>query len=285
MKTMTVSYDTVPVPVRVPDDLAGVMEHIATVKRGRFGVITGHQSGIDNPKCVRPTVSDITFVTNPRYDKWLERMTAAVKAIEFLPFISNLNPDRFAAMKAKDATSEDLFNTAKNDILASLAKSQDGDGSDAHRLGHRLCYATFDAGDVPVKCHLVTEDDGTGHKRPVVDGQGMMEVSSIMLPFFAVARKVTSPGEWKPTNSRALTLMKDAIKDATGIPEWKTISVGKGNFKTLTMDKTTVYGMICEPLKVQVNAPAADLFAYIAGMAEGFWSALQAMNEAATVRR
>lgn len=279
MQIRTVNYDSVPVPVAFPDDLAGVLDHIATVKRGRFGVITGHRSGEGNPKCERPTVSNITFITNPKYENWLARMVAGVKAVEFPTWVGGLNPDLYAKIKAKAKGGDlhTLFDTAKAEILASLAKSQAGEATDGHRLGHRLCYATFDSGDVAVKCHLVTEDDGEGHKRPIVNENGVMEVSSLMLPFFAVHRTVTDHGLWLPTDSRALTLVKDAIKDATGIPEWKTISVGKGNFDTLTMDKATVYGLVAEPLRASITVPQADTFAYIAGLAEGFFAVLEAL--------
>lgn len=278
MSIVTVKYDGVPVPVNMPDALNDVCEHIATVKRGRFGVITGHQSGIDNPKCERPTVSDITFITNPRYDRYLERMKTAVQAVEFVTFIGKV--PNLKEMKAKNGGEnlEPAFDAAKKDILDSLKDSQSGEGEDAHR-GHRLCYATFDAGDVPVSCHLATEKGDDGLMRPIVESNGLMSVNSIMLPFFTVSRKVTDPGKWKETNSRLHTLMKDAIRKATGLPEWKALSLGKGNFRTLTLDKATVFGMVAEPLKAVVSVPQADFFAYIAGLADGFWSALEAMRE------
>ena len=165
MSIVKVKYDGVPVPVNIPDALNDVCEHIATVKRGRFGVITGHQSGTaGKDKCVRPTISDITFITNPRYDRYLERMQAAVSAVCFLPFVNSLTQSQYKEMKVKNGGEnlEPAFDAAKDEVLASLAESLEGDGGDAHRMGHRLCYATFDAGDVPVKCHLATEkgDDG-----------------------------------------------------------------------------------------------------------------------------
>jgi hypothetical protein len=288
MKLVQVNYDGVQVTAHMPEDLGDVCEHIATVKRGRFGVVTGHQSGVSNSKCESPTISDITFLTNPRYDRYLERMQAAVTAVQFVTFINGLPASLYDEMKAKDTKSlglEAAFDAAKADILDSLKESQEGDGEDAHRMGHRLCYATYDAGDVPVRCHLLTEDDGTGHKRPIVDNQGLMVVESLMLPFFTVSRKVIDPGVWKPTNSRLHTLMKDNIRRATGLPEWKALSLGKGNFRTLTMDKTTVYGLVAEPLKVTVTAPQADFLSYIAGMVEGFWSAIEALAEVVTAHR
>lgn len=286
MSIKTVKYDGVPVPVNMPDALNDVCEHIATVKRGRFGVIAGHQSGIDNPKCVRPTISDITFITQPRYDRYLERMRAAVSAVCFLPFVNSLPQSLYQEMKAKDKGGdlEAAFDAAKADVLASLAESLEGDGGDAHRMGHRLCYATFDAGDVPVKCHLATEKGDDGLMRPIVESNGLMAVDSIMLPFFTVSRKVIDKGDWKETNSRLPTLLKDAIRKATGLPEWKALSLGKGNFRTLTLDKATVYGLVAQPLS-EIPAPQADFFAYIAGLAEGFWSAIEALAEVVTARR
>jgi hypothetical protein len=286
MKMIAANYDGVHVPVCIHDDLKAVLDHIASVKRGRFGVITDHQSGIDNPKCIRPTVSDITFITNPKYENWLARMVAAVTAVEFLPMVNAMAPKSFQEIlvKAKQQNVEDIFNEAKQAILDSLNTSQDGDGEDGYRMGHRLCYATYTAGDVSVKCHLVTEDDGTGHKRPVANGDGYMEVKSVMLPFFTVSRKVTDKGDWKETNSRVLTLMKDAIKDATGIPEWKTISLGKGNFRTLTLDKATVFGLVSEPLKTTITVPQADFFSFLTGIAN-FWAAVEELREVVTARR
>ena len=128
----------------------------------------------------------------------------------------------------------------------------------------------------------MTEDDETGHKRPVATANGLMEVKSLMLPFFTVSRKVTDPGEWLPTNSQAKTLMKDAIREFTGLPSWKELSLGKGNFRTLTLDKATVFGLVAEPLKAVVSVPQADFFAYIAGLADGFWTAIEALSEVVT---
>jgi len=279
MKIVTVKYDGVPVPANMPDDLCAVLEHIATVKRGRFGHVAGHQSGVGDPKCNRPTVSDITFLTQPRYDRWLERMHEAVKAIEFVTFIGKVPNLKEMEAKSKGVALESIFDTAKAEILDSLQTSQDGDGTDGHRMGHRLCYATYDAGDVAVKCHLKTERGDDKLMRPVLTENGLMEVGSIMLPFFVVSRKVTDPGDWKETDSRVLTLMKDAIKRATGQPQWKALSLGKGNFKTLTMDKATVFGLVAEPLKATITVPQASYFSYIAGVVEGFWTALENMKE------
>ena len=281
MSLVTVKYDGVPVPVNMPDALNDVCEHIATVKRGRFGVITGHQSGTaGKDKCVRPTISDITFITNPRYDRYLERMQAAVSAVYFMPFVSSLMQSQYNEMKTKNGGEnlEPAFDAAKAEVLASLAESLEGDGGDAHRMGHRLCYATFDAGDVPVKCHLATEKGDDGHMRPIMESNGLMAVDSIMLPFFTVSRKVIDKGDWKETNSRLPTLLKDAIRKATGLPEWKALSLGKGNFRTLTLDKAKVYGLVAQPLS-EIPAPQADFFAYIAGLADGFWSAIEALAE------
>lgn len=285
MQTVNVQYDNAELPVRVPEELAEVLHHVASVKRGRFGVITGHQSGIDNPKCINPTISDITFITNPRYDRWLDKMQAAVAGVNFLDVINSMPRPKFSEMKAKakGQEMEPLFNEAKKDILASLQTSIAGDGEDAHRLGHRLCYATFMAGTTPIKCHLITEPDEEGHKRPTVDEQGYMTVNSLMLPFFIISRKVIDPGLWKPTNSRPLTMMKSAILDQTGLPEWKTISVGKGNFKSLTMDHATVHGLVGEELK-QTPSRLADFIAAIGGLAEGFFAAIDALVERVTVR-
>jgi hypothetical protein len=280
-ETAMVSYNGIPVPVAVPDDLLAAMGHLSSVRRGRFGVITDHQSGVNDDKCLRPTVSDITFITNPRYDRWLTRMDEAVRDIQFPTFIGALNPELYAEIttKAKGQDVEILFNVAKTEVLTSLTKSIAGDSDDSHRLGHRLCYATFTGGDSPVKCHLVTEDDGTGHKRPIINENGLMQVRSLMLPFYIVHRNVKDHGKWLPTNSRVNTLLKDAIKDATGIPPWKEISLGVGNFNTLTMDKQTVYGMVALPLRTVVTTERANLYAYIAGLSEGFFSAVEALAE------
>ena len=137
---------------------------------------------------------------------------------------------------------------------------------------------TLTAGDVPVKLHLVTEDDGTGHKRPIAGENGLMTAKSIMLPFYVVNRKVKDPGEWKPTNSRPNTLLKNAIERATGIPPWKVFSLGQGNFTRLTVNGTDIYGLVHEEL-VQVVDPALDaILAYIGGFQAGFLAALDAFR-------
>lgn len=264
MKTRFVQYQNVETEIALSDDLAAVLDEVASAKRGRFAFVSEHHSGVNDPKCVRPTVSDKWFISNPSYPKYLQRKGAAILAladeVQVFQLISVRDAGKLqnklaeenakATAKKKTAvTMSVLFQEAKKALLESIAATQTGDRTDGYRIGHDACYAKFTSGDVGVSLHLKTENDGEGHKRPVFGFMGLMEADSVMLPYFLITRRMVDAGEWLPTDSKALTLMKRAIEEASGVPEWTNLSLGVGNFKHITLNSAEIRGKLGEMVK------------------------------------
>ena len=246
MKTMKVTYCDATVTVNVPEKIAAQLRKCGDVNRGRFAYVAAHVSGTAGEKgCITPRVTNITFCRNPRYDLFLTRNREAIAAVT--PFTDRASMitagvKQALADKIMEKTNDipATFTAAQAAMLASIDKSIAGDTSDGYRLAARECFAHRKGW----RLNLVTADNEDGHKRPVVDTDGRMTVRSIMLPFFEVRRDIVVRGEWKPVNSGAPKLMKDAIEDVAGVPEWKAFSLTLENFTSLTLDAKTIYGAI-----------------------------------------
>lgn len=249
-----VIYDSKKITVEIDNKLFDTLNHLGNVKRGRFGFIKNHISGIDNPKCLQPTISDITFITNPIYGNWLKKMIDAVISADFNSVINSIDSVALSEIKSKCKTDiNKAFENAKNELLESYNKSVAGDvESDGYRLGQHLCYCHYNVAGISVRCHLVTEDDGTGHKRPITNEDGQMVINSIMLPFYIINRAINQKGIYESTNSRANTLIKNAIKNYTGIKEWQHISINKNNYDYINLDKKTI-STIVKDIKFSLN--------------------------------
>lgn len=252
MKTMKVAYCDATVTVNVPEHLASQLRKCGPVNRGRFAYVASHVSGTAGEKgCITPYVSDILFCRNPRYDLYLARKRDAIAALPDFAAVHAAAPRE--AAKARAATSDvpAEFAAAKAVLLDRIVKSMAGDTSDPFRMAAEACYCHRKGW----RLHLLTEDTPAPTpdkpkrtvKRPVVDADGRMTVHSIMLPFYTVRRTPVVHGEWKPVNSKADTLMRDAVEAATGLPEFKGFSLTLENFASLTLDAKTIYGSLPNP--------------------------------------
>ena len=264
MKTIIVEHMGIAKEVAINDQLGMILEEVASAKRGRFAYVENHVSGIGDPKCTTPGVSDKWFISLPRYDRYLERVAYNVGAMDFFAFTNDPTRNNYADIQKKlsGGDMEELFNEAKAAILKSVLKTQEGDRSDGFRRGHDACYAYCNISGMGVTLHLQTEDDGTGHKRPAGEGDYLL-ADSIMLPFFLLDRRVHVKAVYKPTNSKALTLMKDAIKEVAGIPEWNAFSLGKGNFSYISLDSKVIIGKVADMTTARREAQLAAFVRFI----------------------
>lgn len=258
MNTLPAIHNSLPATVNVPAEIEDLLTALSAPKRGHFAYVQGHISGLDDDACITPHVSNIMFATNPRYDRYLERLQAKVKRIGFARFAkfiltAKLGNSTFAARitakldeenakgKAKGkqpVTLAGLFDACKAAKLADYAAKLAGTFTSAAAEAHNTCYATVNGW----KCHLVTATNPeTGRKEPVLTN-GLPTVRSVMLSFFQVRRWTVTEGEWRTVNSASKTLVNDAIERMTRIPTWKTFSLQKGNFAKVTLEGETIAG-------------------------------------------
>jgi len=282
METRTVSYFGQNVEISVTDQTALVIDAVNETGRGQFGYIQNHVSGVPGKdKCVRPSVSNIWFLTNPRYDRYLARLREAVAALDIAK-VSALTPIKRwdelrekAAKGKKDLTA--LFATAKEEILASIEKTASGDRSDGYREGHDRCYVRL--GNVTI--HLVTAPGEDGIMVPIRDENGRMIADGCMLPFYTIKRVYADKGEWEETDSRALTIAKECIRKATGLYDFKTFNLAKANFTAITFNSQTIFGFVRDAENAELDVSLMDYIRDIGGLTADPLSVLRA--EAQTV--
>jgi len=270
-----VQYNGVETAINVSDSTAMVIDAVNDTQRGSFGYIQNHVSGEPGKeKCIRPKVSNIWFLTNPRYDRWLARKREAVTAltVDTVSAGSGKLWEKMREKAGKDADITALFEKAQKDILDSAAKTEAGDRSDGHRKGHDRCYVRL--GNVTI--HLVTAPDETGIMVPVRDERGRMSAEGCMLPFYAIKRVYSDEGEYGKVDSRALTLMKKAIEKTTGLYDFKTFNLSKANFTAITFNSQTIFGYVRDSETAVLDTLVADLIRDIGGLAGDPLSVLRA---------
>jgi hypothetical protein len=264
METIQVQYCDNNVTVNIPEELKQKLDACGKLNRGRFAYVAKHVSGTAGIKgCVRPFVSNILFTRNPRYDLYLTRMKDAISKINgYSDLEAKVSENMLKTIEAKSKDLNADFQTAKSNLIERLEKSIAGDASDPFRAAARECYCHYNGW----KLHLITEKKEDGLKRPVIENNSMT-IESIMLPFFETRRDPAIKnengeyilGEWTPTNSRSLTLMQDAIKKSTGLPEWKTISLNKNNFSHLSLDAKKIYSTLRDTSEIAYDAFIAEI--------------------------
>lgn len=285
MKTVIVEYMGAGMEVAIDDRLGVILEEVASAHRGRFAYVENHVSGITDPKCIRPAVGDKWFISLPRYSRYLERTVTSVEAVDFFTFTNDPARNNYDEIKKKlnGENMETVFNKAKEDILKSAKSTQTGDRSDGYRQGHDRCYAYSTIGDIGVTLHMRTETGPDGRKQPVILPRGYRMVDSVMLPYFLLTRRVKDEGQWKDTNSRVITLMKNAIKDVAGIPEWNTLSLGLGNFSYISLDSKVIFGKVADMTTALLDSRLASFIRFLCDLSDSPFALLRAEAQA-TVR-
>jgi len=278
METRTVEYKGSSIEVNVPEAACQGIDALNVGGRGRFGYVLKHTSGVPGERgCIQPKVSSFWMTTCPRYDLYRARVRAHLNEVE-LPHVTVALEDRFNILRQKAELQKVslpvLFAEAKTAILESLDKTDSGDRSDGHRQGHDNCYAHVGIATL----HLVTVKDAEKRKTPVIAENGLMTVEGVMIPNYIIDRDEHSAGEWKPVDSKILTIMKDGIMSVLkqyGVREWKTLNLAKGNFSLVTFNSTQVYGYVRETKTAGIDAKIADFIQHIAALPTDPWTVLR----------
>lgn len=209
-------------------NLVDMLEHC------NAGGVAGIHGYVSTSGRITPEVADYQVITRFNYGRLLERQVIAVEAVQF----ADVNLDTIPDTKLKGKTRQQWFDEAKEALVASARKTLEGNRDDARRQGHDRCFVKFADG---VKAHLLTEKREDGLMHPVLTN-GYPTVESIKLSVLVLNKNVVKAGEYKPVNSGALVLAKNAINKvlnqrSVGL---RTLSLKAGNFDSLTIDKNVV---------------------------------------------
>jgi len=284
MQVRTVKQAGSEIQVNMPDKVDMVVNALNEAQRGRFAFVRNHVSGIAGEgKCITPTISNVWFLAMPIYSNLLARQVERIAALTLTDVISNMAPDTYDELrekcesnvkktsKGKDKKNEpdpldmmELFVEAKQNVLASIRKTQTGDRSDAHRKAHDTFYVF--AGKA--KLHLQSEPDpnSKGRKRLVLGDNNKPIVDSVMVPWYEIRRDKMQAGQLKPTNSRPLTMMQNAIKSATGLPKWKEFSLGRNNYTAMSLDSKTIFGWVRDMNTAELDSALAHAYRTIGNL-------------------
>lgn len=213
---------------------ADTLEALSQTRKGGFARVYGYRPASD---WVTPPVQDILMVTRFSYDKLLNRKENALKSISFddvKPLLAK--EPKLAALSEQEQ--RDLFTERKGEMLDSIATTQSGDRSDAHRQGHDRCYLHLADG---VKVNYVTEKDKDGLMQPVLT-DGFPTVASIMISYLENSKVTRVEGVRKVVNSRPPKLMSNAIESLLNkrSVKLKMLSLKEDNFERLTIDGEVV---------------------------------------------
>lgn len=224
------------------------IQALEQINRGGIGTVHGY---VAKSGRITPEKADIQFLTAFSTERLYERKLKALDGIEFDTIAERLDNDNPKLAKLTEAERRDVFEARKEQEMASLQKSLDGDRSDAHRQAHDRCYCRVGQG---IKVHYRTEKDSDGIKQPILVNE-LPVVESIMLDILEIKRKVIEPGEYKKVNSGAPVLVSNAIKSvlnkrSVGL---KTLSLKEDNFDRIVVDHK-------EFLPENVEGIPADLF-------------------------
>lgn len=240
----------------IPDRLKVVMDHASEAGRGQFAFIELHTSGVSNPKCESPRISDKWVCVRPRYDLYLERKRKAVEAMTFddvLPLPQHLLD------KAKLEGTESyrpLFDTAREELLASVEKSESGRDT-------RTGYGHYNG----VTVHLRTGKDGKNTILLADPKSGLPVVDSVMLYWYPISERVHDEGKFKSTDSHAKTRMKNHIEGLAMARQWRCISLGQDNFAAVHINGKALLGKVNDLLSAASDAELARVFREISFVA------------------
>ena len=188
-----------------------------------------YTSGINAKNCIKPEKSLICGQTNVIYDNHKKKVQAAIAAIELADL--SLKDDKLTSLSS-DKQAE-LFNKAKHEML-------NGTGRKAP-IAYRASFANG------IGVNLLTEKVGNETKI-VLNGEGNPVAKSVQIAILQRSKTVIEAGEYKPVNSRALTIMKNtitsAIKKQTGT--YKSLSVTPESCQVAKINGDIITGDMAE---------------------------------------
>lgn len=213
-----------------------VIESLTTTcTKGGFAVI---QDYIPSSGWVTSPVQTIHAITKFSVSKLYERKLVNIAAITFADVQAGVaKDDKLSQLSLSDVQA--IFDTRKDMEMASLQKTLDGDRSDAHRQGHDRCYLRVATG---IKVNLVTERGDDKLMHPVLNGEGIPSIASIMVNALFVNVNTTAKGVRKTVNSGNPVRMSALISRAIDKPTtaMRTISLKSDNFSKLSIDKARI---------------------------------------------
>lgn len=208
---------------------------LTETRKGGFARVYGYKPASD---WETSPVQDICLITRFSTEKLYERKTKAVNALTFNDVADAISKNpTLAALSVTDA--KVIFDERKQIVVESMAKTLEGNRSDAHRQGHDRCYLNLAEG---IKVNYVTEKSkADGLMYPVLT-DGFPTVASIMITYLENSKVTRVAGVRKVVNSGVPKLMSNAIesvlnKKSVGI---KTLSLKEDNFERLVIDGEVV---------------------------------------------
>lgn len=249
----------VTVTVNVTDEVLTVLGEIAG-PRGSFAFIRGHVS--ETGRTV-PEIVDQWFLSQPRYDRYLERKIAGLADITLEDVTPLLPRDFFPKAFSKGLDIGDLFEASKT-VLRDRWTKESPDTA-ANREGQAATHVTLNG----FRCHVVTEKID-GLMRPVLDTAGRMTVDSIKVAFYQIAKHVHQAGVFKPVNSRPDTIMRNTIEVAisrNGVrTTWAEFSLQKHNFISISMNSAVILGWVRDIQTAAMDAAMAQHYREIGNL-------------------
>ena len=212
------------------------VEAVAVLLDTRKGGVAAVEGYSPSTNWITPPVQNIQFISRINYGKMLERKKAALEGLSLADVADAIAREPKLA-DLSSAEQRSLFHEALDAELASIETTQSGDRSDARRQASDRCFIRISEG---VRVHLETEKVN-GETHPVLTN-GHPTIKSIMVEAFFLNTTTVVEGVRKPVNSKPLTLMKQAIREAIDKPgvSFKNLSLKEDNFKALKVDKQTI---------------------------------------------
>lgn len=232
--THTILTDTNGQQFRATPAQKEALESLAKARAGGIATVYGYKPTSGYVAGKEPT-QDMQLLTRFSTPRLYQRKAAALSEIRFSDVKADIDANPILSALS-EIDQMQLFNERKAMQVDSMAKTLQGDRSDAHRQGHDRCYASIAEG---VRVHFVTEKvDGLKH--PVLT-DGLPTVDSIMVNYLELNKVVRVPGERKVVKSGAAVLMGNIIdkqlnKRSVGL---KALSLKEDNFERLIVARTS----------------------------------------------
>lgn len=216
---------------RATREQAEALEALSVARAGGIATVYGYRPTSGYVKDKYPLVN-LQILTRFSTERLYERKMEALSNVTFKDIEALVEADPVLSAKPR-AELLTIFNERKANEVASMAKTLEGDRSDAHRAAHDRCYARVADG---IKVHFVTEKDANGIMQPVLT-DGLPTVASIMVHYLELNKETRVAGEYKVVNSGAPVRISNCIEKVLNQKSvgLKTLSLKDGNFERLVV--------------------------------------------------
>lgn len=217
------------------------IEQLKSIVKGGIGTVHKYVSTSGR---VTPQVADIQFITGFSVSRLYERKIVALNGIGY-DDVKDKAERHDRVQQLTEAERIDLFNTRKNGMIASMQKTLDGDRSDNRRQAHDRMFCTVAKG---VKVHFhgydeeyINEEGNKAKRRMPELIAGLPVAKSINLNILAINKTIIEEGEYRKVNSKAPTLMSNAIESSLNSRSvsMRSLSLQADNFESLVLSRKT----------------------------------------------